>query len=243
MKIITALFFSLFLAKGCSDIKDSTIKYELSTRGAYKLATITKDAFMVQHNRDTKPQKVELTASEWKELTSLFSKVDLKNLANLKGETNKHTFDGAMFADLTVENGGEVYHTQGFDRGTPPKEISALINFIEGKMETSKPSLDGEFKVVEVNGENVESGKLTALIANDKISGYTGCNTYGGSFETNENQVKFSYMRVTKRYCEDMSKTENALLSAISKTTQLVLIQGELHFLDENETILIKAQK
>lgn len=243
MKIITALFFSLFLAKGCSDIKESTIKYELTTRGSYKLATITKDSFLLKQNRDAKPQKVELTSAEWKELVSLFSKVDVKNLANLKGETNARTFDGAMFADLSIENKGEVYHTQGFDRGTPPAEIADLVNFIEKKMEDLKPVIEGTYSVLEIDGNNVASNKITANFKDNQISGYAGCNNYGGSFEMTGSDVAFSYMRSTKMFCKDTQKTENSFLGAISKTKQLVMVHSELHFLDENENIVIKAQK
>ena len=137
MKIISILFLTIFLGKGCNaeqkqDIETAVIEYTANTRGFYQKITVQKQKFTVSKNRDGKdtPAEQKISNSDWKKIIEAFQEVDLEGIPTLKAPTEKRLYDGAAIADLKIIYQEKTYRTQPFDHGNPPIEIEKLVNKI-----------------------------------------------------------------------------------------------------------------
>ncbi|MFV5690697.1 hypothetical protein ACM55K_01585 [Flavobacterium sp. LT1R49] len=137
MKILSILFLTIFLGKGCEaqkkqDIETAVVEYVANTRGSYQKITVKNQMVTVSKDRsgNDKPVPTKITDADWKELVEFFKSVKLDNLAKLKAPTEKRFYDGAAIANLKITYKDKTYETTGFDHGFPPKEIKKLVNKI-----------------------------------------------------------------------------------------------------------------
>lgn len=137
MKIISLLFLTIFLGKGCNseqkqDIATAIIEYEANTRGFYQKITIQQQTVTVSKSRDGKdhPKPEKISDKDWKELITAFNEINLEELETLKAPTEKRFYDGAAIGNLKVNYKGKEYATSGFDHGVPPVEIAQFVNKI-----------------------------------------------------------------------------------------------------------------
>ena len=137
MKIVTLLFLTLFLGKGCSnptqtDIKDATIEYYAYSRGFYQKIIIQNQTLTNQRDRKgiDKPEVIQISDADWQILVSDFQKINIEGIPNLKDPTQKRFYDGAAIAEMKVTYNEKTYQTTNFDHGTPPAEIADLVNKI-----------------------------------------------------------------------------------------------------------------
>ena len=137
MKLISLLFLTIFLGKGCNaeqnqDIESAVIEYTANTRGFYQKITVQNQKFTVSKSRDGKdsPAEQKVSSSDWKKIIDAFQEVDLESIPTLKAPTEKRFYDGAAIADLKITYQGKSYKTQPFDHGNPPVEIEKLVNKI-----------------------------------------------------------------------------------------------------------------
>jgi hypothetical protein len=137
MKILSILFLTIFLGKGCEaqkkqDIETAVIEYVANTRGSYQKITVKNQMVTVSKDRsgNDKPVPTKITDADWKELVECFKTVELDSLAKLKAPTEKRFYDGAAIANLKITYKDKTYETTGFDHGFPPKEIKKFVNKI-----------------------------------------------------------------------------------------------------------------
>ncbi len=137
MKLVSLLFLTIFLGKGCDseqkqDIETAVIEYSANTRGFYQKIVIQKQMIAVSHERNNadNPKAEKIADADWKILIAAFQEVTLETLQNLKAPTEKRFYDGAAIGELKVTYKGKTYQTSGFDHGTPPAEIEQLVNKI-----------------------------------------------------------------------------------------------------------------
>jgi hypothetical protein len=137
MKILSLLFLTIFLGKGCDsakaqDIQSAVIEYTANTRGFYQKITVKDQMVTVSKDRDgnDKPVPVKISDADWNELVDCFKKVELDSLAKLKAPTEKRFYDGAAIADLKITYKDKTYESTSFDHGFPPKEIKKFVNRI-----------------------------------------------------------------------------------------------------------------
>ena len=137
MKILSLLFLTIFLGKGCDsakaqDIQSAVIEYTANTRGFYQKITVKDQMVTVSKDRDgnDKPVSVKISDADWNELVNCFKKVKLDSLAKLKAPTEKRFYDGAAIADLKITYKDKTYESTSFDHGFPPKEIKKFVNRI-----------------------------------------------------------------------------------------------------------------
>ncbi|MFV8324659.1 hypothetical protein [Flavobacterium sp. ZS1P14] len=137
MKILSLLFLTIFLGKGCEaqnkqEIETAVIEYVANTRGSYQKITVKNRMVTVSKDRsgNSKPIPTKISDADWKELVECFKTVELDSLAKLKAPTEKRFYDGAPIANLKVTYKDKTYETVGFDHGFPPKEIKKLVNKI-----------------------------------------------------------------------------------------------------------------
>jgi hypothetical protein len=137
MKILSLLFLTIFLGKGCDsakaqDIQSAVIEYTANTRGFYQKITVKNQMVTVSKDRNgnDKPVAVKISDADWNELVNCFKKVKLDSLAKLKAPTEKRFYDGAAIADLKITYKDKKYESTSFDHGFPPKEIKKFVNTI-----------------------------------------------------------------------------------------------------------------
>lgn len=112
-------------------------------------------------------------------------------------------------------------------------------------------SIDGEWKIKEVNGEAIPSGMETPpFIAFDvkkkTIHGNAGCNLINGGFETvtgNPKRISFPEVASTMMACPDM-ETESKVLKALNEVKSFdVLADGGIGLYDANNALVIVLKK
>ena len=90
----------------------------------------------------------------------------------------------------------------------------------------SYSDLDGEWRVVELNGNKLDPDKSNQLIvidvARNHLSGNAGCNRMNGSIEYSEarkNIIKFPQVATTRMACPEL-KGEQEFLEALNKVVR-----------------------
>lgn len=137
MKLLSLLFLTFFLGKGCDaeqkqDMESAVIEYTATTRGFYQQIVVQNQKFTVTKDRNGNEKLVQQTISkaDWKNIIEAFQDADLESFKDLKGPTEKRFYDGAAIGNIKVIYKGKTYETNGFDHGNPPLEIEKLVNRI-----------------------------------------------------------------------------------------------------------------
>jgi hypothetical protein len=135
MKKIITLILSVFLLIGCGprmtqEVKESTITYQALSRGFYLNVEIQGNKMTIIRERESLGKDYILSNQDFKDVSKLYQKITLNDLAGYKAPTEKRFYDGAAIANLTVNYQGKIYNSSGFDHGNPPLEIAEFINKI-----------------------------------------------------------------------------------------------------------------
>ncbi|MBA6152096.1 META domain-containing protein [Gelidibacter maritimus] len=118
----------------------------------------------------------------------------------------------------------------------PPKEPSSTSEtaFVGTKWVLTK--LNGD--VLNLSKTELEQPYIKLSSKDNGIGGNGGCNSFGGTYILKDNQqIEFSQMMATMRYCEG-SSIENVFMSNLKKAVSYTITDGELTFVDENGYIL-----
>lgn len=97
------------------------------------------------------------------------------------------------------------------------------------------PLTDTKWYLTEINGQPVEREEniphLT-LTGSSSVGGNGGCNSFGGSYELNENnRLSFGPLYRTEMYCTGRMEVEDALMRVLEKTDSYVIVGNELQLL------------
>ncbi|AEH01023.1 META domain-containing protein [Lacinutrix sp. 5H-3-7-4] len=105
--------------------------------------------------------------------------------------------------------------------------------------------LSGEFVVLSIDANNIEQ-KLTINFNNEsnRVSGFSGCNNFSGSYSIINNAIEFSTIASTKKMCADNANNlvERQLLNHLNKVNSFNIENNTLT-LYFNETELLSAIK
>lgn len=97
---------------------------------------------------------------------------------------------------------------------------------------SASPSLTGEWKLVSYGDASNPAPALpdteTSINfgADGQVGGTVGCNTFGGEYRINSDQVTFSGIFSTLMFCEGTSDQESAVLAILSDKTLRVSSSG-----------------
>jgi hypothetical protein len=153
MKLITCIILMLISARECDKNKtqlsdgvssgvtsellertmqDSTkITYQAATRGFFMRIWIEGDSITITHDNTLKTATTYAFPQEEKEsFLKLLNAIDEASLPELKAPTKAHQYDGAQMAWLEISKGEDVYKTNIFDHGRPPKAIHEIVEKI-----------------------------------------------------------------------------------------------------------------
>jgi len=149
MKFIISLFIMLISAKECDQkkaqmttnvttemaertIQDSTtVTYQAITRGFFLKIKIEGDSISYSSDNMLKVWSTYQMPNEEKEaFYRLLNETDEKSLVDLKPMSTSFQYDAAAMAYLEIAKGDEIYKTDLFDHGKPPKPIHDIVNKI-----------------------------------------------------------------------------------------------------------------
>lgn len=137
MKILSLLFLTIFLGKGCEaqnkqDMETAVIEYIANSRGFHRKIMVQNHEVTVSKDRsgNDMPVFVKISNADWAALVGYFKTVQLDSLSKYKAPTQKRFYDGAAIANLKITYKDKTYETAGFDHGAPPKEIKKLVDKI-----------------------------------------------------------------------------------------------------------------
>ncbi|WP_140485331.1 hypothetical protein [Flavobacterium sp. GSA192] len=135
MKLLSLLFLTIFLGRGCDGdaqkkLEAAQLIYTANSRGFHQEIVIENHIAIIKKDRKEKTIQTKISDADWKELITLFKKVDLEEIKNLKSPTEKRFYDGAAIANLKINYKGRNYESQSFDHGFPPVEIKKIVTKI-----------------------------------------------------------------------------------------------------------------
>jgi heat shock protein HslJ len=100
------------------------------------------------------------------------------------------------------------------------------------------------YELIAIGERNVESMNLEMHIdpKQKRISGDSGCNRYGYTYQLENEVLDLGFGMATKMYCEDTQAIENEFFKQMSKVNRFI-IQGEnITFTNENNEVLVTAK-
>lgn len=116
---------------------------------------------------------------------------------------------------------------------------------------TSTSALNGEWKITEVNGQNITKTKnpneafIGFDVAKKSMYGSTSCNLFFGELnaDANKGTISFGNVGSTRMMCEDI-KTEEQVLKAVNETKSYELKGGKkLTLKSADGKVLMTLQK
>ncbi|MEH6536672.1 MAG: hypothetical protein V7719_09780 [Psychroserpens sp.] len=154
MKLIISLLVILISAKECDKNKaqaatndvttemtvetsemrlqeNMKISYRASTRGFYLQIWIEGDSITYTKDYNLKDMTTRLIPKKEKEaFIKLLKEIDETSLSELEAPSKTHQYDAEPAASLEISKGEEIYRTNNFDHGKPPKTINDLVEKI-----------------------------------------------------------------------------------------------------------------
>lgn len=105
------------------------IEYQASTRGSQSKVIIKNDSLVVmEEGLNQSVNYYPLSNKDWNTLVKEVQKIDREKVKDYKAPTNKRAVDAARTTQVKVIYNGEVYESDLFDEGNPPKEIRAFVD-------------------------------------------------------------------------------------------------------------------
>ena len=106
-------------------------------------------------------------------------------------------------------------------------------------------TLSGNYIITQIGDNNSISEKLTIAFddKSNKVSGFTGCNTFFGTYVLESNNITFNNIASSKKFCgRKINNIERHFLETL-KTTNAFTINDNLMSLTKNDTVLLKLTK
>ena len=104
-------------------------------------------------------------------------------------------------------------------------------------------TIDGNWEVISLKGQSDLNINPTFVIVlrNLKISGFSGCNYFLGSFTMDNNEISFGNTTGTKSLCPEM-EIENLFVETLSKVNSYRFTEHYLEFLSESDDIIMRMK-
>jgi heat shock protein HslJ len=102
-----------------------------------------------------------------------------------------------------------------------------------------------KWMLVEANGKSVPEGPRQPYLLFDKekgtAGGYSGCNGYGGKYETDGEKLAFTESMTTLIGCDPQGETEAQLYRGQQATNRYKIKDGKLHLYKDDRLLLVFA--
>ncbi|GAA4803912.1 META domain-containing protein [Litoribaculum gwangyangense] len=101
--------------------------------------------------------------------------------------------------------------------------------------------LDGKYKINTLSDMDISSLDLSIVFneSTKKVSGFSGCNRFFGSYTSEKNALKFNSLGTTKMLCnEDSNKVEQKFLKALEKANLILFDKNGFSLLKDKKRLL-----
>jgi heat shock protein HslJ len=125
------------------------------------------------------------------------------------------------------------------------KKEAATTDNVQQNNIMIQQTLSGTYTIENIEGNTSFSEKLTIAFddASKMVSGFSGCNSFFGSYTVDGNTIEFGDIGSSKKYCqEDKNNLERQFLAVLAKANNFTVGENSVSFL-KDETILLKANK
>ena len=122
---------------------------------------------------------------------------------------------------------------------TAEKSVSKPEELQEKSMDQS--TLSGTYIISEIGQKSKLKRKLTMTFdeANNRVSGFCGCNSFSGTYTIKEDNITFNDIYSSKKYCgENIGLLEQSFLSALKKTNRIQIADNVLNFYEDDVSVL-----
>ena len=75
--------------------------------------------------------------------------------------------------------------------------------------------------------------------ADNRISGKSFCNVFGGTVTIKNQSIKFSELISTMMYCDDVGEAESKFTEALKKANTFKVVDGKLQLLNEDKLLMV----
>jgi len=129
----------------------------------------------------------------------------------------------------------------------PPADVSNLIYTLIEVVEKNKTKklivLNNNWKVISMKGIDSLNKNPTIKFNADKnkVSGFSGCNNFFGSYVPDKNQLHLSKMGMTRMACPDMS-VEIAFINNLNNVTYYKIEKDQLMFYNKSDEVLMTCE-
>jgi heat shock protein HslJ len=123
--------------------------------------------------------------------------------------------------------------------------VVAVVTFLAGcgLMGSKQPDLENtKWKIKLLDGQAPAVDLvITAEFYDGRISGSSGCNSYGSAYEVNDGKISIDAIAVTEMACldENVMQTEQRFLELLSQVKGYQRLESRLELLDEDGVVLM----
>ena len=115
----------------------------------------------------------------------------------------------------------------------------------QNNITAQNPTLSGNYQINYIADLNLNDHNLTIAFDDEtkKVSGFSGCNRFSGTYTVKKNSLKMGSLASTRMFCDDSKNNmETKLLELLTKVDAFKT-NGDSLSLSTNKNILIKANK
>lgn len=128
---------------------------------------------------------------------------------------------------------------------TPTETSESIAPELKRAKPADSPLLNKRWKLIEMNGENVEVTEafqsdpyVTLSMHSNKVHGSGGCNRFGGTYSLDGDKLTFVHLLATKKFCEGASEVENQFLSELRAATGFRVVGDAMWILREGKQVM-----
>ena len=123
---------------------------------------------------------------------------------------------------------------------------SSLIQSSNAKNVTEQSITNKKWKITLLNSEKIQGDEKDFYIKlnsnSNQLEAKAGCNQIFGEFEIKDNMISFSKIGSTKMYCFDTMKYEDALLSVLSNSSKIVIVDTTKFILLNDDIVIAQFE-
>ncbi|WP_404341398.1 META domain-containing protein [Pseudoalteromonas mariniglutinosa] len=164
---------------------------------------------------------------------------------NLHYESAKIVDRHRYSVSARIENQGQLLYTSTTHNNPFADElIDDVYKITVTKVAAKQPDVtltNTYWKTLTIDGEaiNVKSKEPFVQFQEDgSTHGFLGCNNFMGSYEVNQQRLKFKPLASTQKMCSEQMELEGAMSTALSDTAQFTINGEQLTLQDEQGNAL-----
>ena len=116
----------------------------------------------------------------------------------------------------------------------------AASKLSDNSMKNAQETLNGTFNVFKMNVESLtENLTISFDEATNKVTGFSGCNSFFGNYSINGSAIVFKNLGSTRKMCSDHENdVEKQMLTALGEATNFTLVDNIITLLNAKKELL-----